>query len=82
MLAVSVMSFSFTQSEWLSRKFNGIQVPGGKNQAGELSLQVQPCLSTCPPVHTCLISLSASEKAKIKNTPLKNDRLNQNAVFG
>lgn len=82
MLAVYVMSFSFIQSERLSRKFNAIQVSGGKNQAGELSLQVQPCLSTCSPVHTCPISLSASEKEKINNTPLKNDRLNQNAVFG
>lgn len=76
MLAVYVMSFSLIQSERLSRKFNGIQVSGGKNQAGELSLQAQPCLSACPPVHPCPISLSAPEKAKENHIPLKNDRLN------
>lgn len=76
MLAVYVMSFSLIQSERLSRKFNSIQISRGKNQAGELSLQAQPCLSVCPPVHPCPVSLSALEKAKKNHTPLKNNRLN------
>lgn len=76
MLAVYVMSFSLIQSERLSRKFSGIQVSGGKNQAGELSLQAQPCLSMCPPVHPCPTSLYASVKAKKNHIPLKNNILN------
>lgn len=82
MLAVYVTSVSRIQSERLSRQFNGTQLSGGKNQAGEISSQAQPCLSACPPVHPCPISSSVPEKAKENHIPLKNDRLNWNAVFG
>lgn len=68
MLAVYVIPFSLIQSERLSRKFNYIQVSGDKNQAGEISLQAQPCLSVCPLVHPCPISLSLLLRKQRKTT--------------